>query len=164
MKRFLFSLVALALFAIAPASANVFRDGNWVGANGDGTSPAEWKALDAQHRAYSAAKESGHEALAKGEYTVAAEFYEKAAANAIWSWTQAWQLNNAAYALVKSLNHEDGLSSQERADLERALAIFEECLSACDKAEKTGKKLDQVEKCRAKVEKSSNAVRRTLGQ
>jgi len=164
MKRFLLSVMAVLLFAIAPASAKTYIDANWVGANSDGTSPQEWKDLDTQHRAYSAAKESGHEAMANGEYALAVASYEKAAGYAIWSWTRAWQLNNMALAIIKTIDHEDGLTSSERAVLERALGIYEESLDACDAAKEVGKKLDQIEKCEATVNKSVTALLRTLGR
>lgn len=164
MKRLIFSVCALMLFTIAPAESKLYRDGNWIGANSDGTSPQEWEELDAQHRAYSAAKESGHEAMANSEYVLASEFYLQAAANAIWSWTQGWALNNAAFAILKSINHEDGLSSAERADLERALLIYEESLDACDTAKDVGERMDEMEKCEATVRKSGTALLRTLGR
>lgn len=164
MKRFLLSLFAVMLFAIAPAESKLYRDGNWIGANSDGTSPQEWAELDAQHQAYSAAKESGHEAMANGEYVLASEFYIESAANAIWSWTQAWQLNNAAFAILKSINHEDGLSSAERADLERALLIYEASLDACDNAKDVGESMDEMEQCEATVRTSGTALLRTLGR
>lgn len=164
MKRFLLSLMAVLMFAITPALAKTYRDANWVGANSDGTSPQEWKELDTQHRAYSAAKESGHEAMEKGEYAAAVQFYEQAAANAIWSWTQGWQLNNMAFAILKTVDHEDGVSPEEYDELERALGIYEEALEACDVAESVGKKLDQVEKCKSTIDKSVTSLLRSLGR
>jgi len=156
MKRFLLSLCAVILFAIAPAESKLYRDANWVA--------AESEALDTQHQAYSAAKESGHEAMANGDYVLASEFYIEAAENAIWSWTQGWQLNNAAFAILKSVNDEDGLSSAERADLERALLIYEASLNASDYAKDAGESLDEMAECESTVRVSGTALLRTLGR
>jgi len=173
-----------ALFAGNWDIPKVFRDGNWRQPGPGEWNYTDWKALDAQVKKYDAFKWEAKKAEENGELRTASILYLKSADNAIWSWTQGWQLNNAAFALAKLVDAEDGLTEYEEKDFREAESIYKECLEAVrlaelygayllDEARKTGsektrargkKMLKESIKCQATAAKSLEWIEKILAR
>lgn len=124
-----------------PEKFGILRDGNWRAPGPGQRSGPQWDALEAQVNRYRDYRAKARKAEADGEAEKASEYYELAANNAIWSWTQAWQLNNSAYVLAKAVNADNGLSEWEEEALKMAIVLYDDCLEATHRADEYAKKL-----------------------
>ncbi len=136
MKRFLLSVCALLIFAIAPASANaeeviyknvwadwdnlVVEYGSHEGARVAG------KGIDAQFEKYKQAKNNGKES----DYPGMVKY-------ALYDWTEAWAQFNWGKDLVISLEDvtDKNLSDGDKAKLELALGKFDSAFQLVESGE-----------------------------